>query len=168
MIQAIGELRSDHPLALVPLLLALGLFLVNGARLAWIDARTHLLPNRIVFPWYPFAFLLLGSAAALAGDWGALLRLALAGLALFAFYLVLHLVQPNGMGLGDVKLAGILGMYLGYLSWEHLLMATLATFVAGGLFGVVLILARRATRKSSIPFGPFMLLGTALSLGVAG
>ncbi|MFB0836225.1 prepilin peptidase [Arthrobacter halodurans] len=168
MIDALGELRAAQPLAVVPLALALFLFLVNGARLAWIDARTHLLPNRIVFPWYPAAFLLLGTAAAAAGDWGALLRLTLAGVALFAFYLVLHLIQPNGMGLGDVKLAGILGMYLGYLSWEHLLLATLVTFVLGGVFGVLMIAARRATRKSSIPFGPFMILGSGAALLVAG
>lgn len=168
MIDALGDLRADHPAAVVPLALALLLFLVNGARLAWIDARTHLLPNRIIFPWYPAALLLLGTTAALAADWGALLRLALAGLVLFAFYLVLHLVQPGGMGMGDVKLAGILGMYLGFLTWEHLLLATLVTFVLGGLFGVVMIIARRATRKSAIAFGPFMVAGAAAALLVAG
>jgi leader peptidase (prepilin peptidase)/N-methyltransferase len=111
---------------------------------------------------------LLGASAAIAGDWGALIRLVLAGAALFAFYLVLHLIQPGGMGLGDVKLAGILGMYLGFLTWEHLLLGTLATFVVGGAYGLAMILARRATRKSSIPFGPFMILGTAAALVVAG
>jgi leader peptidase (prepilin peptidase)/N-methyltransferase len=168
MIDAFGELRAAQPAAAVPLALALLLFVVNGARLAWIDARTHLLPNRIVFPWYPAALTLLGASAAIAGDWGALIRLVLAGAALFAFYLVLHLIQPGGMGLGDVKLAGILGMYLGFLTWEHLLLGTLATFVVGGAYGLAMILARRATRKSSIPFGPFMILGTAAALVVAG
>ena len=72
------------------------------------------------------------------------------------------------MGLGDVKLAGILGMYLGYLSWEHLLLATLATFVLGGAYGIALIALRRATRKSHIPFGPFMVVGAAAALLVAG
>ncbi|MGJ9403230.1 prepilin peptidase [Arthrobacter sp. KK5.5] len=168
MIDALGELRAAQPVAAVFLALALMLFVVNGLRLAWIDARTHLLPNRIVFPWYPAALVLLGAASAVSGDWAALLRLVLAGAALFAFYLVLHLIQPAGMGLGDVKLAGILGMYLGFLTWEHLLLATLATFVVGGVFGLAMIAVRRATRKSSIPFGPFMILGTAAALVVAG
>jgi leader peptidase (prepilin peptidase)/N-methyltransferase len=168
MIDALGALRADHPAAVVPLALALLLFVVNGARLAWIDARTRLLPNRIIFPWYPAALVLLGAAAALSADWGTLLRLALAGIALFAFYLLLHLVQPGGMGMGDVKLAGILGMYLGFLTWEHLMLATLVTFVLGGLFGIGMILARRATRKSAFAFGPFMVAGAAAALLVAG
>jgi leader peptidase (prepilin peptidase) / N-methyltransferase len=166
MIIALGGLWAQAPAAGVLLALALALFVVNGARLAWIDARTHLLPNRIIFPWYPAALVLLSAAAGIAGQWPTVLRLVLAGAALFVFYLALHLVQPAGMGLGDVKLAGILGMYLGFLGWEHLLLATLFTFVLGGLFGVALILARRATRKSSIPFGPFMVVGTAAALAL--
>lgn len=153
---------------LVPLLLALLVFVVNGARLAWIDARTHLLPNRIIFPWYPIAILLLGSAATLAGDWASLVRMLLSGAALFFFYVLLHLIQPRGMGLGDVKLAGIAGLYLGYLSWSHLLLGTLATFVLGALVGVVLIAMRRAGPKSPLAFGPFIIIGTATALLVAG
>ncbi|MEE1619933.1 prepilin peptidase [Zafaria sp. Z1313] len=168
MIDALVELRQEQQLAATSLALALFLFVVNGARLAWIDARTHLLPNRIVLPWYPAALLTLGGAAAFAGDWGALLRLVAAGTALFAFYLALHLVKRSGMGLGDVKLAGVLGLYLGYLGWEHLVLATLLTFVLGGIGALVLIAARRATRSSAIPFGPFMVIGTALALLVAG
>ncbi|MDN5906416.1 MAG: prepilin peptidase, partial [Micrococcaceae bacterium] len=121
MIEAIQELRETAPAAFVPLVLALLLFIINGARLAWIDARTHLLPNRIILPWYLFALVLLGAALGLAGDWAGLLRTVLGGAILFSFYLLLHLIQPRGMGLGDVKLAGIMGLYLGYVSWTHLL-----------------------------------------------
>lgn len=168
MIDAVTELRAAASLGVIPLVLALLMFVVNGARLAWIDARSHLLPNRIILPWYPMAFVLLGLSAALAGQWDSLLRLVLAAAALFAFYLLLHLIQPSGMGLGDVKLAGVLGMYLGYLGWEHLLLATMATFVLGALFGLLLMALRRATRKSSLAFGPFMVIGAAAALLVAG
>jgi leader peptidase (prepilin peptidase)/N-methyltransferase len=168
MIDAVTELRAAASLGVIPLVLALLMFVVNGARLAWIDARSHLLPNRIILPWYPMAFVLLGLSAALARQWDSLLRLVLAAAALFAFYLLLHLIQPSGMGLGDVKLAGVLGMYLGYLGWEHLLLATMATFVLGALFGLLLMALRRATRKSSLAFGPFMVIGAAAALLVAG
>lgn len=161
-------LRDAAPAALVPLLLACLLFIINGARLAWIDARTHLLPNRIILPWYPFAVVLLGASSALAGDWAGLARTLLCGLALFGFYLLLHLVQPRGMGLGDVKLAGILGLHLGYLGWPHLLLGTLAAFLLGAVAGLVLIILRRAGWKTALAFGPYMIAGTALALLVAG
>lgn len=150
--------------SLIPLSLALLIFVLNGAQLAWIDVRTHLLPNRIIFPWYPIAILLLGLAAIMAGEWEALVRMFLAGTALFAFYLLLHLIYPSGMGMGDVKLAGIAGLYLGYLSWSHLLLGTLATFLLGALVGVILIALRRAGPKTSLAFGPFIITGTALAL----
>lgn len=168
MLEAIQTLRTSAPAALVPLVLALVLFAVNGARLFWIDARSHLLPNRIVVPWYPFAIVLLGASAALAGDWAGLARTLLAGAVLFGFYLLLHLIQPRGMGLGDVKLAGILGLYLGYLGWSHLLLGTLAAFLLGSVVGIALIVLRRAGLKTAIAFGPYMLLGTAGALLVGG
>lgn len=161
-------LRDAAPAALVTLVLACVLFLVNGARLAWIDARTHMLPNRIIVPWYPFAVVLLLATAALAGDWEGLGRVLLAGLTLFGFYLLLHVIQPRGMGLGDVKLAGILGLYLGYLGWPHVLLGTLLAFLLGAVVGLVLISLRRAGLKSALAFGPYMIAGTATALLVAG
>jgi leader peptidase (prepilin peptidase)/N-methyltransferase len=82
------------------------------------------------------------------------------------FYLVLLLVYPAGMGFGDVKLAGVLGMYLGWAGWGALLVGGFAAFVLGGLFSIGLLLTRRATRKSGVPFGPWMLLGAAAGLVV--
>lgn len=168
MIEAIPELRDTSPAAFVPLVLALLLFVINGARLAWIDARTHLLPNRIILPWYPFAIVLLGAALVLSGDGAGLLRTLLGGVILFSFYLLLHLVQPRGMGLGDVKLAGIMGLYLGYLSWSHLLLGTVAAFLLGGLASLVFIVLRRAGLKTSLAFGPYLVIGTTAALFVTG
>lgn len=168
MIEEIELLRESAPAAFVALILALLLFVVNGARLSWIDARTHLLPNRIVLPWYPFALILLGAALVLAGDWAGLLRTVAGGAILFGFYFLLHLIQPGGMGLGDVKLAGIMGLYLGYLSWSHLLLGTVAAFLLGGLAGLVFIALRRAGLKTPLAFGPYLVIGTTAALFVAG
>lgn len=168
MIAEMQALRDAAPAAVVPLLLACLLFAVNGARLAWIDARTHLLPNRIIGPWYPVAVVLLVAAAALAGNWAGMVRTLAGGAALFVFYLLLHLVQRQGMGMGDVKLAGILGMYLGYLGWPHLLLGTLVAFLLGAAAGVALIALRRAGLRTAVAFGPYMIGGTAVALLMAG
>ena len=78
---------------------------------------------------------------------------------LFAFYLILALVKPGGMGFGDVKLAAVLGLYLGFLGWGNLLVGAFAAFLFGGVFGLLLMLAHRAGRKTAIPFGPWMIAG---------
>ncbi|MGL3806289.1 prepilin peptidase [Paeniglutamicibacter sp. R2-26] len=147
--------------------LAALLFMVNAVRLSAIDVRSHRLPNRILWPWFLSAVVLLGAAALLAGDPAMLLRTLLGGVVLCAGYLVLHLIAPAGMGLGDVKLAAVLGLYLGFVSYSHLLMATALAFILGALWSSVLLLARRATLRSSVAFGPFMLLGAAFSLAVS-
>jgi leader peptidase (prepilin peptidase)/N-methyltransferase len=134
--------------------------------LTLIDLDVHRLPDAIVLPSYPVAGVLLGTAALLDGEPGTLLRAALGGVALLAFYLVLVLVYPSGMGLGDVKLAGVLGMYLGFLGWGPLVVGAFLAFLLGGLVGGLLMVLRRAGRKSRIPFGPFMLVGAGIAIFV--
>ena len=92
------------------------------------------------------------------------LRVLAGGAALWLFYFLLHAVYPPGMGFGDVKLAGVLGMYLGFLGWGHVMAGTFAAFVLGGLWSLGLLAARRGTLQSAIPFGPFMLAGTAAAM----
>ena len=145
---------------------ALGLVLVAflyfaavSIALALIDLDTHRLPNAIVLPSYVVALALFTGAAALSGDWGSLLR-AVAGMAaLYLFYFILRVVRPGGMGGGDVKLAGVVGLYLGWIGWGALVIGAFAAFLIGGAVGLALIAARRAGRKTAIPFGPFMLVG---------
>ncbi|MFC5502767.1 prepilin peptidase [Lysinimonas soli] len=127
--------------------------------LAIIDIETHRLPNVIVLPGYGVGIVLLGVAALLQGDIAGLIRMAAGAAILFAFYLLLAIISPRGMGMGDVKLAGVLGLFLGSLGWGQLAVGAGAAFVLGGLFGVVLMVMKRAGRKSGIPFGPWMLLG---------
>jgi len=136
--------------------------------LAMIDFDVRRLPDAIVLPSYAVAGLLLVPAVLAHGDWAAVLRSLAAMAALWAFYFVLFFVYPGGMGFGDVKLAGLLGLYLGWLGWSSVLVGTFAGFLVGGLTGAVLLLARRAGRKTGIPFGPAMLAGALVALFAAG
>jgi len=141
-------------------------FGVIGAALTFIDLDVHRLPDLIVLPSYPIAVLLLLVPTVVTGQWGWLLRAVLAGLALFAVYLVLALVSPGGAGLGfgDVKLAGLLGLLLGWVGWGPVLVSVLAAFLIGGLIALLLLVARRASRSSHIAFGPSMILGAWVAL----
>jgi leader peptidase (prepilin peptidase)/N-methyltransferase len=81
-------------------------------------------------------------------------------------YLVMAVAYPRGMGFGDVKLAGVLGLFLGWLGWAPLAVGASLAFLLGGIFGVVVILIRRGGRKTAIPFGPWMLAGAWLGIFV--
>ncbi|MBB6403640.1 A24 family peptidase [Arthrobacter sp. AZCC_0090] len=184
MIRRLGELWGTSFPAFWLLLAACVYFAIMAARLTVIDVRHHLLPNRIVFPSYAIAgVLLLGAAIAFALSGGNLsgaagnvpdggasflgvpaLGIVAGGVSLWLFYFVLRLVYPPGMGFGDVKLAGVLGLYLGYLGWAHVFAGTFAAFVFGGLWSLGVLAARRGTLKSAIPFGPFMLAGAAAAM----
>jgi len=132
--------------------------------LALIDLDTRRLPNRIVLPGYPVGVVLLAVASAGSADWFALVRAAVGAAALFGFYLVLALAVPRGMGMGDVKLAGLLGLYLGWLGWGSLVVGAFAAFLLGGVFSIGLLVSGRARRTSSIPFGPWMLGGAGIGI----
>lgn len=127
--------------------------------LTLIDLDTRRLPNAIVLPGYPVVGILFTIACLLGLPWDALLRAAIGGMILFGFYFVLRLIRPAGMGGGDVKLAGIVGMCLAWLGWAPLVVGAFAAFLLGGVFGIALLIARRAGRRTAIPFGPWMLAG---------
>ncbi|TFC91456.1 A24 family peptidase [Cryobacterium sp. TMT4-31] len=132
--------------------------------LAMIDLDTHTLPNRIVLPAYIVGSALLTSAAILSDQSQRLIPAAAGCVVLFSLYLLMALLYPGGMGLGDVKLAGVLGLYLGWLGWDALAVGAFGAFLLGGLFSLVLILTRKANRDSGIPFGPWMLAGAWLGI----
>ncbi|MCC9195562.1 A24 family peptidase [Arthrobacter sp. zg-Y820] len=168
MVGILGEYRSLGGAAFWMLCAATAYFLVLAVRLAAVDAATHRLPNRIVLPAYPVSALLLGTAALAAGDAARIAAMVLAGVVLFSAYFLLRFSNPSGLGFGDVKLAGVLGLYLGFAGWPYVLAGTVAGFVLGGLWGVWLILSRRGTAKTAIAFGPFMLAGAALAMALPG
>ena len=150
---------------------ALPAFLYLGAisvALALIDLDHKRLPNVITLPSYVVGIVLLGGAALAEGDTGALVRALLGMALLYGVYFLLVLAYPAGMGFGDVKLAGVLGLYLGYLGWAEWFVGWLLGFLLGGLFGVVALVARRATRKTHVPYGPFMIVGALIAVFVGG
>jgi leader peptidase (prepilin peptidase)/N-methyltransferase len=132
--------------------------------LAAIDLDVRRLPNAIVLPAYLAGGMLLTLAALLGGRPQVLLVAAIGIVVSIVFYGILWFAKPGGMGLGDVKLAGVLGMYLGYLGWAQLAVGVATAFLLGGVFGIVLILLGRAGRTTAVPFGPWMLLGAWIGI----
>lgn len=124
--------------------------------LALIDIRQHRLPNKLVLPGIALA-VTLGLAQVLAeGEPTSLI----CGAVWFALFLVFALV--GGMGMGDVKLAAVLGAASGFLGWQVALAALMSAFVLGGLGAVIQRVSTRLRHKprtSHIPFGPYMLAG---------
>jgi leader peptidase (prepilin peptidase)/N-methyltransferase len=145
-------------------LVAMLYLMAVSVALTLIDLDVHRLPNAIVLPAYPVLAALLTAASALSGDWGALLRAGVGLAVLGGGYLALALVVPGGMGLGDVKLAGVLGLSLAYLGWGPLAVGAFGAFLLGGSFAIGLMVAGRAKRGSGIPFGPWMLGGAWLGV----
>ena len=135
-----------------------------GLALAVIDLDTKRLPNVLTYPSYPILGGLLLIPAVVDGTWSTYGRAWLGGVALFGVYFLLVVIYPRGMGLGDVKLAGVLGLALGWLGWGQLAVGGFLGFLLGGLVGGLLMLIRRTGRKSKIPFGPFMLVGALIAI----
>ncbi|WP_234345636.1 A24 family peptidase, partial [Streptomyces griseus] len=132
--------------------------------LAVVDRRVHRLPDPLTLPLAAAAVLLLGGAALLPGAAGSWTSGLLGGLALGGFYFLLFLINPNGMGFGDVKLALALGVALGWYGWAVLFVGGFAGFLFGAAYGLGLVLLRGAGRKTGIPFGPFMITGALAGL----
>ena len=148
--------------ALIAAALALVAFLYFAAisiALALIDLDTQRLPDALVLPAYPVAGVALVASSILSGTPQALLSAGIGAVGLFGLYLAIVASSRGGMGMGDVKLAGVIGLYLGWLGWPTLAVGVLAAFILGGLFGVALLVSRRAGGKTAVPFGPWMLGG---------
>jgi leader peptidase (prepilin peptidase)/N-methyltransferase len=129
-----------------------------GVALAVVDWRTRLLPTKVIGPSYVVVALLAALCALSDGDPHRLLRAGLGWLVAGGTFFLLWFVYPRGMGYGDVRLSGLLGISLGYLGWPQLLTGVYAAFLVGGVGGLLLSLLRIVDRKA-YPFGPFMLVG---------
>lgn len=163
---------SPHQWAVRGVLLAtLMLVALSCACLAAMDFDVHRLPDRIMWPSLGFLLAGLTLAGVIAADWGALGRVVLAGLACSAGYLLLALVSlargSLAVGLGDVKLAGLLGLALGWFGWQSVLIGMYAGFLVGGLYALFLLLTRQVERKGQLAFGPPMMVGALLALVLA-
>jgi leader peptidase (prepilin peptidase)/N-methyltransferase len=139
-------------------------FAAVSIALAMIDIDTFRLPAVIVWISWAVGAVTLGGAALLSGQPQAAVRTVAGGLALWSLYRLLHLIYPAGMGYGDVRLAGLIGGYLAFFSWQVLLAGAFLGFLVGGVVGVVLILVKRSSLRAHIPYGPYMLTGAWLGL----
>ncbi len=152
------------PSAQLPAYLWLG---AVGVTLGVIDVDCHRLPDRLTLPSYPVGIVLLGAAAVAHHDLGALGRAVLAALAVAGAFFLLALASPRSLGLGDVKLVGLLALHLGFLGWSEVVLGLLIGFVVGALVALALLAGRRAGWRSDVAFGPSLLAG-ALAAVVAG
>jgi leader peptidase (prepilin peptidase)/N-methyltransferase len=157
----VGLAVRYHDSWALPAFLALAAGLVA---LSVIDLEHFLLPNQIVYP-LAVATLSLLALAALGDDaWAAFGRAILGGVVATVALGALHLVSPRSMGFGDVKLAFVLGLVLGWLGWSELVLGLFCGFLAGALVGLTLIVLRHRGRKDHLPFGPFLAFGTLVVL----
>ena len=146
------------PTPALPAFLYLG---AVGVVLTVVDIEVRRLPDAFTLPSYMVGAALLGLAAVVGGSAGPYVRALAAAAVLLGLYAAMAMLGPaGGMGGGDVKLAGVLGLYLGWLGWPEVLVGTLLAFGLGAGVGLLLLLLRRANRTSAIPFGPCMVAGS--------
>ena len=135
-----------------------------GTPLVVIDYEHHRLPNRLVYPAAVAAIVLLALAAAIRDEWHDYLRAMGGGAAAYVVLFVLMLISPRSFGWGDVRIGAVLGLYLGYDSWLAVYFGIFAGFVLGTVVAIVLMVARKANRKTPIAFGPMLLVGALIVL----
>ena len=146
-----------------PEVVAFGYLGALGVALAAIDISVQRLPNALTLPAYPILIVLLAPAALTGHDAGALARALVGGVVLAAAYMVLALLRPGQLGGGDIKLAGLAGLALGWLGWPALVAGAALGFVLSAVVSLGLLAARRITLRSQICFGPFLLGGALLA-----
>lgn len=153
--------RLEHGWSVLPAYLV---FAAVTVALAFIDYDTKKLPNVLTLPMYGVGVIGLGVPALVHGMGHAAARAAEGGAALYAFYFILcYATAGKGLGFGDVKLAGVLGMFLGWIGWKDLLVGALGGIFVGGVVAAVL-LARGMGRKAQVPFGPFLVVGAYIGI----
>jgi leader peptidase (prepilin peptidase) / N-methyltransferase len=140
------------------------LFFAVLLAVALIDLEHYLVPNRIVFPTLAASVPLLALVALVQGEWGRLGSALVGALAASAALLVINLVHPRGMGMGDVKLALILGLFLGWIDLAHVALGMFLGFLLGAIGGVLLIALRVKGRRDHVPFAPFLAGGALLAV----
>lgn len=136
-----------------------------GVALALVDWRTTLLPTRIIAPTYAVTIAAILLAALADGDRDAVVHAAIGWAVMGGIFFVLWFIHPRGLGYGDVRLSGVLGLALGSLGWAELASGIYGAFLIGGLGGALLSLLRIVNRKR-FPFGPFMLVAALLAVAL--
>jgi leader peptidase (prepilin peptidase)/N-methyltransferase len=146
---------------------ALAPFAVFGLSLVAIgavDLERKIIPNRIVYPTLALLVPLLVLSSGFDDRWSSAARAAIGGAGAFAAFFAVHAAVPKGMGFGDVRLAGLVGVATGWLGYGQLFVSFLSAFVLGAAIGVIAIVVSGSGRKTRIPFGPFLALGAVVAV----
>lgn len=143
---------------------AMAYLAVISVALAAIDLEYMRLPNALTLPAYPVLVVFIVIEAWVTGEWWMVVRALIGAMSLGAFYLLFWLIYPKGMGFGDVKTAGMLGLMLGAVSWSALVVGAISGPLIGGVVGVVVIVRTRKARGVRIPYGPWLLAGAWLGI----
>jgi len=128
------------------------------------DLDTKLIPNRILGPATVVGIVLLVAGHLAHQSGGDLIDAAIGGTSYFVVMLILALIVKGGLGFGDVKLAFMIGVFTGYLSLGHVLVAGIGSFLIGGVVAAFLLITRMRGRKDAVPFGPFMTIAALIAL----
>jgi leader peptidase (prepilin peptidase) / N-methyltransferase len=141
---------------------------VAGLVLGGVDLLSHRIPDRVTYP----AAAVCGAAflvdAVVLDSWPALVRAGLAAGAAFGIAALARAIAPAGFGFGDVKLLGLLGLVLGWVSWGALLAGVFLGLLTGAVASLALVATRRAGWRTALPFGPPLLVGAVLALALEG
>jgi leader peptidase (prepilin peptidase)/N-methyltransferase len=136
--------------------------------LASVDLLVHRLPDRVTCPAYAVCAVSLTVDAAVTDAWAPLVRAVVAAAAAFAVAAGAAAVSPQGLGFGDVKLLGVVGLVLGWVGWGVLLVGVFLGLLTGAVVSLVLLATRRAGWRTALPFGPPLLTGAVIALALAG
>lgn len=139
-------------------------FLAGLLALSYIDVELMILPKKIVYPTLLMVGGLLLMAAAINGDWHDMLVAVICAASWFVIFFAMNLASPRLLGFGDVRLAPVLGLALGWLGWRYAVLGFFSANVIGLIVGVFLIATKRMRRDQQIPYGVFLALGAALAV----
>ncbi len=140
------------------------LFFAALLAVSLIDLKHFIVPNRIVFPTLAISVPLLAAAALLEGEPRPMITAVVGALLASNGLLVINLISPRGMGMGDVKLALLLGLFLGWLGLGHVALGLFLGFLFGAVGGILLIALGVKSRKDPVPFAPFLAAGAVVAI----
>lgn len=150
-----------HPFVVATPFLA---FLALAVAVSFTDLSHRLVPRQLLYAGLAVIVPLLVLASAVQHSWSDLAKAAACGAAAFALFFVIWFLVPRGMGFGDVRLAGVIGLTVGYLGVVHAYVAFLVGFVTGLVFGLVFMVGSPAGRRTRIPFAPALCVGAVVAI----
>jgi leader peptidase (prepilin peptidase)/N-methyltransferase len=140
------------------------IFLSSLLALSCIDLELLILPKKVIYPALALVTVLLVIASAAVDDWDRLLIGAICAAAWFVLFFLMNFASPRVLGFGDVRLAPLLGLSLGWLGWRYAVLGFFAANLIGAIIGISLIAAQRMKREQPVPYGVFLSAGAALAI----